>query len=250
MLNLMRMIIPFMFLTLFCGSVYADSGYDYDGGDQAQSDICHDIHDPLMKLNRLMLYFNGALDYVILKPIARGYNSGLDAPTKKKVSNFLSNLSAPFTALNYVLQGDIRNAGLTFWQFTINSTLGIFGIFDVASSNGLKTKPQTFGSTLAHYGAGPGVYLVLPIKGITNTRDMFDVFFADDFNFIEDQMPSWAQYSITAGNLVAGRAATLGIGEQVTKMSSDIYVTIRTMAHQSREHELDYPKSYRCYNEK
>ena len=123
------------------------------------------------KFSRGTLKFNQGLDRVIFKPIAKGYRS-LPVPVRSGTANFVGNLRSLLTFTNNLLQGDFRGAGNTAGRFTINTTVGILGIFDPASKMGFEKKSrEDFGQTLGVWGADTGCYFVLPVLGPTTTRD-------------------------------------------------------------------------------
>ncbi|CAF0879458.1 unnamed protein product, partial [Didymodactylos carnosus] len=120
-------------------------------------------------------------DYLLLRPVTIGYKHLTNAYTKARVSSFIDNISTPVTIVNYGLQGNYTQTMKSVWRFLINTTFGIGGLFDVASKMGLTVTPQSFGSTLANYGVGPGPYLVLPFLGGTNARDITDSVFTNTY---------------------------------------------------------------------
>jgi len=111
----------------------------------------------------------------------------------------------------------------------------------------LNHKPQTFGSTLAHYGVGPGPYLQLPVLGGTNMRDMWDVLAADaKLNPAKYVMSSGAGTSYTTLRLVQKRHEIMPFTDYISKNSTDPYSAIRSAMHQRRESTLNYPAGYKC----
>ena len=123
------------------------------------------------KFSRGTLKFNQGLDKAIFKPVAKGYRA-LPVPIRTGTSNFLGNLRSLLTFTNNLLQGDFRGAGNTAGRFTINTTVGILGVFDPASKMGFEKKSrEDFGQTLGVWGAEPGCYFVLPVLGPTTMRD-------------------------------------------------------------------------------
>ena len=130
-----------------------------------------EVNDCFEKLNRGIFGFNQVLDKLIFKPLAKGYRM-FPQPIRSGTSNALSNLGNVVTIPNNVLQGQFKDAGINSARFVLNSTLGIGGIFDVASYYGLnKRDKEDYGQTLGVWGAGPGCYFVLPVLGPTTIRD-------------------------------------------------------------------------------
>lgn len=128
-------------------------------------------HDPFEGFNRAMYAFNDKLDKYALKPVAKGYRAVTPAPVRHSVANFFSNLHDPAVMLNNLLQGKPGEAASDLGRFMVNSTLGIFGFFDVSTKFGLPKHKEDFGLTLAVWGVGDGPYLVLPFFGPSNMRD-------------------------------------------------------------------------------
>ncbi len=127
--------------------------------------------DPFEGFNRAMYTFNDKLDVYILKPVAKGYRAVTPIPVRKSISNFFSNLHDPMVMLNNLLQGKPGQAASDLSRFLTNSTVGIYGLFDVATKIGLQKHNEDFGQTLAVWGVGDGPYLVLPFFGPSNLRD-------------------------------------------------------------------------------
>lgn len=129
------------------------------------------VYDPWEPFNRRMYYFNAKLDKYVLLPTVRAYQTVTPDPVEKGVHNFFNNLGEVKTFTNSVLQGETKKSLITFNRFAINSTFGVFGIFDVATKVGLRRQREDFGLTLAKYGVKNGPYLVLPVFGPSNLRD-------------------------------------------------------------------------------
>ena len=128
-------------------------------------------YDPWRRVNRPIFNFSMHVDRGIVAPIAHGYRRVLPAPVRNRVSSALDNLGEPGTALNDLAQGHPSRAGVATVRFVINSTVGLLGMFDVASRMNLPYHEADFGQTLGRYGAQPGPYLYVPIVGPSNLRD-------------------------------------------------------------------------------
>lgn len=129
--------------------------------------------DPLESFNRTMYDFNKGLDTAILKPVAKGYDAVTPGPVKQSVSNFFANLDELPTFFNQLLQGKVTDGFSDLGRFVINTTIGLGGIFDVATKMGIPSHDEDFGQTLGAWGVEPGPYLVLPLLGPTTIRDGF-----------------------------------------------------------------------------
>ena len=133
--------------------------------------------DPYESFNRPMYSFNMSLDKYVLKPVADGYKFITPDFMETGVTNFFNNLRGINVVLNDVLQGKLQQAGADAGRFLTNTTLGVAGIFDVASEFGLQNNVEDFGQTLAVWGVENSNYLVLPIMGPTTVRDGSGVIF-------------------------------------------------------------------------
>ncbi len=131
-----------------------------------------DINDPLENFNRITFAFNESLDNRLAKPIAEIYTS-FPKPIKTTVSNFFDNLEEIDTTVNQILQGKFAYAANDLTRFLINSTIGLAGIFDVATKIGLPRHEEDFGQTLALWGVPSGPYIMLPVLGPSSARDAF-----------------------------------------------------------------------------
>lgn len=130
-----------------------------------------DYQDPLMPLNRAMFAFNDLTFRIVLIPLGKGYVKVTPKPVRTGIGNVFANLKLPISAVNHLLQFKPKRAGQNLARFAINSTVGIAGIFDPATNEFEMTMLDTdFEDTLAHYGAGYGAYLVLPLFGPTDMR--------------------------------------------------------------------------------
>lgn len=130
-----------------------------------------DPRDPLEPINRGIYKFNDAVDKAVLKPVAQGYKAVLPQPVRTGVTNFFSNIEDVLIALNNLLQFKFHAAASDVARVAFNTTFGIAGIFDVATSFGLEKHDEDFGQTLGYWGIGDGPFLMLPILGPSNLRD-------------------------------------------------------------------------------
>lgn len=132
-----------------------------------------DARDPLQSINRPIYDFNmDVLDAYVLRPVAVGYSKITPQPVRNGLVNATNNLDAPIDATNSLLQGKVSNSGVNVARFLVNSTVGLFGIFDVASEIGLVEETEDFGQTLGVWGAGNGAYLMFPAYGPSTVRNM------------------------------------------------------------------------------
>jgi len=222
-----------------------DDIYNYNGGSNGNG--CQEVYDPYEKLNRKIFAFNSTLDYIILRPLAVGYKNLTNDYVKARVNSLVGNIDTPLTAVNYGLQLNYDKTMKSVWRFLINTTLGIGGLFDVASKVGLPSDRQTFGNTLAHYGVAPGPYLVLPIIGSTNSRDMTDPIFTNyALNPLMYYTNTNFELGVLATSKINDRYNVLPFSDYVMKNSLDPYVAIRSALHQAREASVQYPENFKC----
>lgn len=127
--------------------------------------------DPFESYNRAMFSFNDGLDQYLLKPVAEGYDAVLPGPVKTGISNFFSNIGDIFVILNDLLQFKFEQAFSDTFRLLFNSTIGLYGLIDVATPMGLPKHNEDFGQTLATWGIADGPYIVLPFFGPRTVRD-------------------------------------------------------------------------------
>lgn len=130
-----------------------------------------DNRDPLEPVNRVVFSFNNGVDRVLVRPAARLYRWVMPNPLEQGVRNVFANLGEVRNASNNLLQGKWRRTGAATGRLAINSTVGVAGVFDVASRLGIEPVPEDFGQTLGVWGLGQGFYLVLPVLGPSSMRD-------------------------------------------------------------------------------
>lgn len=128
-------------------------------------------HDPYQNMNRQVFAFNESFDKAVLVPVVTGYEKVTPDIVETGVSNFFSNLSDLNNFVNHSLQLKPIKASKDIARLALNSTVGLLGLIDVASSIGLHQDPEDFGQTLGHWGVSSGPYLVLPFVGPSNFRD-------------------------------------------------------------------------------
>jgi phospholipid-binding lipoprotein MlaA len=129
------------------------------------------VYDPWEPMNRGIYNFNAVFDQYVFLPVVRGYEFVLPDFAEKGVSNFFKNLTEVTNLMNSLLQFKVDKFGSTVSRIVINTTLGLGGLFDVATAGGFHRANEDFGQTLGYYGLGSGPYLVLPILGPSSLRD-------------------------------------------------------------------------------
>ena len=137
----------------------------------------------LASYNRDTFKFNDSLDANIYRPVASAYRDYVPSFIRTGVRNFFSNLGDISVILNDLLQLKLVQAGSDVLRFTLNSTLGIFGLFDVATPMGLEKHNEDFGQTLGYWGVGEGPYLILPFIPLGMTIRDWTGFVVDNTYF-------------------------------------------------------------------
>ena len=137
----------------------------------APPDYVTQTKDPWEKMNRAIYGFNDKLDKAVVRPVASTYTRAIPQPARNRFHDFLTNLYEPVTVFNDLLQGKVKQTLQDTGRFLVNTTVGLFGFFDVAQHVDLPQHDEDFGETLAHWGVPSGPYLVLPILGPSTVRD-------------------------------------------------------------------------------
>ena len=130
-----------------------------------------DVHDPYENVNRATHRVNLELDRSALRPASQVYGTLVPSPVRRSVDNAAENLGMPSAVMNKLLQGDIEDAIHNTARFSVNTTLGLLGLFDPATEMGLESRDTGFADTLANWGASEGAYVVLPLLGPSTERD-------------------------------------------------------------------------------
>ena len=206
-----------------------------------------EVKDCFESINRGIFAFNQGLDKAVFKPLAKGYRK-LPQPVRSGTSNVISNLGNVVTIPNNILQGQVKDAGMNSLRLIINSTLGIAGIFDVASYYGIeKRDKEDYGQTLGTWGVGEGCYFVLPVLGPSTVRDSigslvnvmggdawYNVTVANDTQYFNEA--DYYLSRVTSG--VDFRAKNLESFDSLEKTSIDLYASIRSLYLQDRQRKI------------
>ncbi|HVV27463.1 MAG TPA: VacJ family lipoprotein [Rhizomicrobium sp.] len=210
------------------------------GGCAAQNDDTP--MDPLEGMNRFFFDMNQRLDRHAALPAASFYHSSVPAPARTTFHNVLDNLGGPVTCANDLLQLDFSNAGIAAARFIVNTTIGVAGIFDVATGWGLPGRPRDFGETLGTYGVPPGPYLVLPLRGSTDVRDFTGNYLDGYFSPLRYVRYDGREYiglvKSTLGS-VDTRSANIITFRDIERASVDYYATMRAYYLQRRQRQIE-----------
>jgi phospholipid-binding lipoprotein MlaA len=201
--------------------------------------------DPFEASNRVMFDVNDGFDKVVLKPVAQAYRAVLPQPVRTGVRNFFGNLQDPWHGINNLLQGKVED-GLTDWfRFATNSTIGLGGVMDVASTMRMTKHNEDFGQTLGVWGFESGPYLVLPLFGPSTVRDGLGLI-VDAYGFGGFWLPrlidpphrvAWRN-SLSALDLVSFRAGALEAESIFEAAALDRYSFMRDAYLQRRQNLL------------
>ncbi|NLD39018.1 MAG: VacJ family lipoprotein [Desulfatiglans sp.] len=198
------------------------------------------IADPLEPLNRVFFHFNDKLYFWVLKPAAKGYSAVVPEPARRGVKNFFNNISFPVRFVSCVLQGKFEGAGYEFGRFMINSTLGVAGFMDRATTQfEMPEYDEDLGQTLGSYGIGHGFFLNLPVLGpssLTDTIGSAGDAFLEPMNYLD--LKTKYDLSIKAFETVNKTSFRIGDYEDLKKSALDPYVAYRDAYYQYRQSQI------------
>jgi phospholipid-binding lipoprotein MlaA len=188
--------------------------------------------DPWERTNRAVYRFDQGLDRIAIRPAAMGYQKIVPGPLRNIIRNFLDNIHEPIIIANDILQFRLKRAAGSTVRFVANSTLGIGGMFDVATGAGLPHHDNSFGATLGRYGVHPGPYIYLPIAGPSTVRSLIGT----GVDTALDPL-YWAKYA-DKGTITVSRAVVNGLDTRarvdasltaLTSDATDPYATLRSV---------------------
>jgi len=220
---------------------------DTDGENSLSKKNSREVKDCFEGLNRATFSLNQGLDKVIFKPVAKGYRK-LPSPIRSGTSNALENISSLITIPNNILQGEFRKAGVNTGRFVVNTTVGILGIFDVATKmNFPEYEKEDYGQTFGAWGIGAGCYVVLPVIGPSTVRDAFGSFVnvlgGDPYynasvhgnnQYLDKDI--YMTTKILSG--IDFRAKNLESIDNLEKNSMDFYASVRSLYLQDRQQKI------------
>jgi phospholipid-binding lipoprotein MlaA len=202
--------------------------------------------DPWESMNRRIFAFNETLDKYALLPAARGYQFIMPDPAERGVGNFISNIYEFNSIFNSLLQGRPGNAFQSAGRFLVNTTMGLVGLFDVATPMGIEHSPADFGQTLYVWGFEPGPYVMLPLFGPKTLRSSIG-YFTDTYTsipaFAVDREWAYLFWTVEAIDI---RANLIKADDLV---SGDRYIFIRNAYLQRRAYFLSGGKVVDSFSE-
>lgn len=207
-------------------------------------------NDPWEPFNTKMFWFNhDVLDQYVLKPLAKGWSFILPDVARRGLRNAVDNTNVLPRLVNSLAQGKFAGAGREAARFTINSTVGVGGLFDIAKGGlGIEKSDEDTGQTLGFYGAGPGPYLVLPFFPVMDIRDGIGAIVDGGMNPLNYLIPfaADADGGTTAGTLIGvafvdavnRRSLDLELYEGVEETVIDLYSAVRSGYLEKREAKI------------
>jgi phospholipid-binding lipoprotein MlaA len=227
-------------LLLCCGGCAATTSATSTTADDADTE-----HDPAEPVNRAIFKVNMAADHAVMRPVAEAYTDHVPEEVQKGIHNVVQNLKEPAVAVNDVLQGNVTQAWQSMQRLAVNSTVGVAGIFDVASQLGLPPHKADFGQTLAVWGVGEGPFVELPLLGPSNARDTVGTavdMALNPLTFVGGAPATYAGVATGSANVVDTRAQHLHDLDELERNSLDYYATLRSVYRQHRDAEISAAK--------
>ena len=205
-------------------------------GDVEPSIRYDEIYDPLEPVNRSISSFNFFIDEVAIRPIVKTYKFIAPDPVEKSISNFFGNLKEPIQVISFIFQGEFVKSLNSAGRFTVN-TITSLGTFDLASRIGLTKNETDIGLTLAKNGISSGPYLVLPIYGPTNLRDLSGDIIEFIIDPVSNNIPN-REY-VYIGDALNERYEVDEEIELIRNSSSDQYEMLKSIYYQNRNSQIE-----------
>jgi phospholipid-binding lipoprotein MlaA len=190
------------------------------------------VSDPLEGMNRFFFDINQRVDRDAGKPVATAYKDDVPQQVRGSLHNVLDNLGGPVNVANDILEIQFENAGIAAGRFLVNTTVGVVGIFDVATGWGLPERNRDFGETMGTYGVPPGPYLVLPLRGSTDVRDFAGNYvdgFATPLHFVRYDGNNYVGWMKSTLGSMDNRSTNIITYEDIERASVDYYASMRTL---------------------
>jgi len=197
-----------------------------------------DPRDPWEGMNRKVYAFNEKLDDAVLKPVAQAYVDAVPSFVRTGVRNFMGNLGDVWTFVNAGLQLKGQVAAESFMRVVVNSTLGLYGVLDIASEAGIEKRKEDLGQTLGYWGVKPGPFLMLPVLGPSTVRDAAALpldWQASPSQYFADP---GTRTGMTVLNATETRAGLLKATDALKQASLDPYSFVRDGWLQKRENDV------------
>lgn len=181
------------------------------------------MSDPIEPINRVVWDFNYlVLDTYVYKPVTESYVDWIPDGGRKAINNFVLNFDEPSTMVNSLIQLDFKHAAAAFARFTLNSTFGLLGFFDVAEQGGVPRRRETFSNVLGHWHVPHGAYIMLPVIGPRSVRKIVGGV-VDGLYFPLSYLNFWQSGTLWALDGLDKRESVLG-KEKLLEQSLDPYI--------------------------
>lgn len=216
-----------------------EQDFDQFESEADQSKAAKPVFDPLGRYNRLMFNVNDKFYFWLGKPLTKGYSFIVPQPARVAAARGFTNIGFPVRFVSSVFQGKFKGAGSELARFTVNSTIGLAGLFDPADKwLGLKPSDEDLGQLLGYYDVGYGFPLVLPILGQSSLRDGISLL----PNFLLNPVYYAADYQTYTAVAAGDKFNYLSLhGEDYEKIKNealDPYTFIRDAHKQNREKKI------------
>ena len=233
----LRILLVLSFLMLTASALYAED--DFLSEDDLYGDFADDslvVKDPLQPFNRAIFKFNDYIYVNVIRHVANGYAAITPDFIEKGASNFFQNLKYPVRLSGNLLQGRLKGARIETERFLVNTTLGVAGVYKAADhfKRMQPIEPEDIGQALGAWGIGEGPYLVLPLLGPSNLRDLFGVLGDRTVNPLDQPLSvidhwDWKwQFTLGAADFVSGSPALMNLYMQVKENAIDPYSALKT----------------------
>jgi phospholipid-binding lipoprotein MlaA len=197
-----------------------------------------DPRDPWQPYNRAMFKFNTDFDNAFIKPTAQAYQKITPEPVNRSVTNFFGNIADLTSAVNNLLQFKLSRTGSDLSRVLVNTTVGVLGLFDVATNVGIPSYKEDFGQTLGYWGFASGPYFIMPVIGPSTLRDTFGFagdIVLDPFFSVNKEHIYWGFIGL---RIIDQRAGLLTAGEIFDQAAIDRYSFVRDAYLQRRANQL------------
>lgn len=215
----------------------ADEYDEFEEDEYLEDEDEFHISDPLEPVNRVFFEFNDTLYEWVLKPVTDGYIWLIPRELRECAGNFFYNLAAPVRLLNSIIQGEVEQTGVVLKRFIINSTLGVYGLVDIAYIEfDIEAERADFGQTLGRWGFGSGIYLCLPVIGPSSVRGtiglVVDAYTHPIPYFHDDTVLDIAYYT---SNRINTLSLNPDLFEDLKRYSLDPYIASRQVYYEYRK---------------
>ncbi|MBY0499038.1 MAG: VacJ family lipoprotein [Nitrosomonas sp.] len=194
--------------------------------------------DPHEKINRASYDFTDRVDRAILEPIVNVYADYVPNAAQRSIGNFYDNLAYPNVVLNSFLQGKVKQGAGDTLRFLVNSTIGLFGLFDMATHMGLQKHDEDFGQTLGVWGVNTGSYLFVPLLGPSSERDVTNIpvgLVTNVLFYAGLAVGTYFAAPLTILGVIDKRARLIGPMQIRDEAALDPYLFVREASLQQRE---------------